>query len=81
MSKASDSKDKTPTPRQAFAVILLLGDIADTTWRMFVPTVGGMSAGYFADQVYGTKPWLFVAGLVLGTVVAGLLVTLQLKKS
>jgi F0F1-type ATP synthase assembly protein I len=48
---------------------------------MFVPTVGGMSAGYFADQMYGTKPWLFVAGLVLGTVVAGLLVTSQLKKS
>ena len=59
----------------------MLADIASTTWRMFVPTVGGMSAGYFADQMYGTKPWLFVAGLVLGTVVAGLLVTSQLKKS
>lgn len=81
MSSSSNIKSKSPTPPGRSAVVLLLADIASTTWRMFVPTVGGMSVGYFADKAYDTKPWLFVAGLVLGIVVAALLVTSQLKKS
>lgn len=81
MSKASNSTDKSPTPSNRSAVVLMLGDIADTTWRMFVPTVGLMTAGYFADQTLGTKPWLFVLGLIVGSVIAGKLVYNQLKKS
>ncbi len=81
MSDVSDHKDQSPTPPNRSAVVLLLGDIADTTWRMFVPTVGGMSLGYFADQAMKTKPWLFIAGLGIGSIIAGVLITKQLKKS
>jgi len=81
MSSSSNIKSKPPTPPGRSAVVLLLADIASTTWRMFIPTVGGMSVGYFADQTYDTKPWLFLAGLVLGIAAAALLVTLQLRKS
>ena len=30
--------------------------------------IGGTSyAGYYADQHFGTKPWLFVFGVIVGT--------------
>ena len=30
--------------------------------------IGGTTwAGYYADQKFGTKPWLFIFGLVVGT--------------
>lgn len=61
-------------------VILLLGTIGDTTWRMFVPTIGLTVAGVYADKSFGTKPWLSAIGVVLGAVIAGLLVKRQLQK-
>ena len=30
--------------------------------------IGGTTwAGYYADQKFGTKPWLFIFGLIVGT--------------
>ena len=30
--------------------------------------IGGTTwAGYYADQEFGTKPWLFIFGLIVGT--------------
>ena len=81
MSTSSDKHDTPVPPPDRSPVVLLLGTIADTTWRMFVPTVGGMSLGYFADQAMKTKPWLFIAGLGIGSIIAGVLITKQLKKS
>ena len=76
-SKNSDDK---PTPPDKTTVILLLGTIGDTTWRMFVPTIGLTFAGVYADKSFGTKPWLTTGGIILGTVIAGLLVKRQLQK-
>lgn len=72
----SEGHDRTPT---SSPVVFMLGTIVDTTWRMFVPTLGLMSAGFFADRALGTKPWLFTAGVVLGAIIAGLLVRNQLR--
>ncbi len=71
------SDDTRPSNRYS---LIVLGDIADTTWRMFVPTLAGVVGGSFADQHLGTTPWLFAAGTVLGCVIAGLLVRNQLRK-
>lgn len=61
-------------------VILLLGAFGDTTWRMFVPTVGFMTAGFYADKEFSSFPWLFIAGLVIGSIIAGYLIKQQLSK-
>ena len=70
----------TPAQPRHSPAILLLSDIGDTTWRMFVPTIGLMLLGIWVDQQIGSKPWLMVVGLVVGTVLAVILIKRQLKK-
>ena len=67
--------DGRPADTETIAVIL--GTIGDTTWRMFVPSVGGTLLGVWLDSVFGTKPWLMAGGIVLGLVFAFVLVQRQ----
>lgn len=67
--------DRRPADTETMAVIL--GTIGDTTWRMFVPSVGGTLFGVWLDSVFGTKPWLMAVGIVLGLVFAFVLVQRQ----
>ncbi len=79
----ADSPATTPGSRKArseSAAIALILSMADTTWRMFVPTVGLLLAGHSLDNRLDTNPWLMVLGLVLGAVIAGWLVVTQLKR-
>ena len=71
----------TPGPnkaRRSGVASSLILDMADTTWRMFVPTVGLLLIGRMADRHFGTKPWLMLTGVVLGAAIATLLVKRQL---
>ena len=52
----------------------------DTTWRVFVPTVGLLLLGNYIDDRLGSSPWLMLLGAVLGGGVAALLVKRQLAK-
>ena len=74
-----DTEDQLPSTKNA--AILLLGDIADTTWRMFLPTIAGIVGGAAADSYLGTSPWLFAIGTLVGCVIAGMLVKKQLEKT
>lgn len=56
----------------------LLVTIADTTWRMFVPSVGFTLLGVWLDSIFATKPWLMFAGIVIGFAFATLLVRRQI---
>lgn len=76
-NKNSDDK---PTPPDKTTVILLLGTIGDTTWRMFVPILSLTFAGVYADKALGTKPWLTGIGILVGSAVAGILVKRLLQK-
>lgn len=80
MSTPSDKHESPTTPPDRSTVILLLGTLADTTWRMFVPALTGIAGGYALDGAFGTKPWLFIAGTILGCTLAGLLIKQQLQK-
>ena len=51
----------------------------DTSTRLFVPSVGGTVLGLWADNSWGTKPWLTLTGVTLGTVIAFSMVYIQLK--
>lgn len=67
-------------PRTKRAATLLLGDIADTTWRMFIPTIGMTLLGWYGDSTFGTKPILMVIGIIVGSAVAIWLIYRQLQK-
>jgi hypothetical protein len=80
MTPSPNRGDDHSQPPSSSTVILLLVTMGDTTWRMFVPTIGLMVLGLWADHVFGTKPWLMTLGLVVGTFLAGVLVKDQLKR-
>lgn len=58
----------------------ILGTIGDTTWRMFVPSVGFTLLGFWLDSQFDTKPTLMIAGIVVGSIFAVILVMTQLKR-
>jgi F0F1-type ATP synthase assembly protein I len=51
--------------------------MADTTWRMFVPTIGLLMVGRKLDTSLQTKPWCMLTGAALGGVIAWLLIKKQ----
>lgn len=70
---------QTP-PANKSAILLLLGDIADTTWRMFVPTIGGALGGMWLDDRFGLAPWCAIGGLMIGVGITAVLIRQQYKK-
>ena len=84
MGELPDASDKTPdrdatTPSRSDA-LYIIASMADTTWRMFVPTIGLLLVGNALDEHFRTKPWLLLVGAGLGACIAALLVKQQLNK-
>ena len=75
----SDGKKTSQTAGEPDAIGSILATIGDTTWRMFVPSVGFTLLGVWADAQLGTKPWLMVVGIVVGCTGAALLVKKQIS--
>jgi len=80
MSTSPNDGDDRKVPPSTSTVVLLLGTIADTTWRMFIPTIGLTVLGLVIDKQLHTTPWIMILGIVLGTLTAGLLVRRQMKE-
>lgn len=78
MKSSPDSTDDVPEPPDESTVILLLKDTGDTTWRMFVPSIGMTLLGVWLDTVFTTKPWLMIIGIIVGFAFAILLVKKQM---
>lgn len=79
----ADRNDTTPgsnTARSEGTTISLIIEMADTTWRMFVPTVGLLLIGRYFDVRYHMKPWLMLVGATFGALIAAQLIRKQLKK-
>ena len=73
--------DDEPKSSPSLSLVLtLVGTVADTTWRLFLPTIGGTVLGLWADNSLNTKPWMTIAGVSLGTILAFGLIYAQLKK-
>lgn len=81
MSASQNHRDEKQTPPDKSTVVLLLSTLGDTTWRMFLPTIGFTILGIFGDRTFGVKPWLTIAGVLLGATVAGVLIRKQMKKA
>lgn len=66
---------KTPDSQQIGTILATIGD---TTWRMFVPTIGFTLLGVWLDGSFDTKPWLMFGGIIIGFLGAFLLVKKQI---
>lgn len=75
---ASDSRGSGTETTSAGRMIWMA--LADTTWRVAVPTVLLSVLGIIADKKLATMPLWTLIGLVLGLIAAGTLVWSQLKK-
>jgi F0F1-type ATP synthase assembly protein I len=74
------SKKSQTTSRQPLsAPMILVVTALDTTWRAFLPTIGGTFAGIGLDRLLGTSPWALMICLLVGTVLSVILVARQLR--
>lgn len=77
MSKVHKSDDTTaPSRSPAISIVTTIGD---TTWRMFVPTIGLLLIGRAVDDEFGIKPLGVILGIVAGSIIAAILVMRQLN--
>ena len=61
------------------ATAIMMKTIIGTTWRMFVPSIGLMLVGLWADLVLHTKPWLIFVGIIVGLVTSAGLIYQQIR--
>jgi hypothetical protein len=76
-----DSNEGTPGQTGKSPTSVLILTIADTTWRMFVPTIGGLLLGRMLDEQWSFGPLGMIIGIVIGTAVSALLIKRQLQKA
>ncbi len=79
-SAAAKNSDDKPKPPEKSAALILFAIAADTTWRMFVPTLGGTALGLWLDTQWHTTPWAGVSGLAIGILITAGLVRQLYKK-
>lgn len=77
-TKNETEPERTQAQGRKYALELIVS-MADTTWRMFVPPALLVPAGLWADLKWDTRPWLTMAGLVVGLTLSVLLVRAQLR--
>lgn len=77
MIQSPKTGKKTTTPRSA--ALLLISTMADTTWRAFVPTIGGTFLGIALDKAFNTVPVLTIIMIILGFAISTWLIVLQLR--
>lgn len=80
MSTSKTDQDDQPSSKEPSHAMMLLGTIGDTTWRMFVPTIGLLLLGDYLDRSFQTKPLLLLVGVITGMIISGLLIMRQLKE-
>jgi len=78
LSESNTSKGSSQSRQPLSAPVLLIFTALDTTWRAFVPTIGGTFAGIGIDAWLHIAPWGVIACLILGTILSAVLITRQL---
>jgi len=73
------SKNASQTRQPLSAPVVLVFTALDTTWRAFVPTLGGVFAGIGIDAWLHTAPFATIICLILGTILSIILIARQLN--
>jgi hypothetical protein len=80
MVEFKNNDDDHKSPSSVPLMLTIVGTLADTTWRLFVPTLGGTILGIWADRSFDSRPWFTTIGVLLGSTLAFIFVYLQIKK-
>ena len=70
-------EDKT-TSQPKSAPMILIATALDTTWRAFLPTIGGTFLGIWIDSLFHISPIALIICLVGGTALSIFLIARQL---
>lgn len=71
---------RTTKPQSTISAPMLIFITAlDTTWRAFIPTLGGVFLGIGIDHLLNIAPLATIGCLVLGVISSALLITKQLR--
>lgn len=71
---------RTTKPQSSVsAPMVILMTALDTTWRMFLPTIGGVFLGIGLDHLFNITPIATIVCLAIGAVLSGLLIAKQLR--
>ena len=71
---------RTTKPQSGMSAPMLIFLTAlDTTWRAFLPTLGGVFLGIGIDHWLNIAPVATIACLALGVITSGVLIALQLR--
>ncbi|MFZ2126345.1 MAG: AtpZ/AtpI family protein [Candidatus Microsaccharimonas sp.] len=73
----SQTTKRPRTPQSAS--MLLLATALDTTWRAFLPTIGGTFLGIGIDHWFNIAPIGTIACLIVGTALSILLIAKQIR--
>ena len=71
-SRTTEDKPETSS------AMLLMWTALDTTWRAFIPTIGGTFLGIGLDNLFNIKPWATITCMIIGFALSALLITKQL---
>ncbi len=61
------------------APMLIFITALDTTWRAFLPTLGGVFLGIGIDHLFNIAPFATIGCLILGVITSALLIAKQLR--
>ena len=79
-SQSRTTKDQSSSePSALSAPMLIFATALDTTWRAFVPTLGGVFLGIGLDHLFNIAPTATIICLILGVVISALLIAKQLR--
>lgn len=71
---------RTTKPQKSLSAPMLIFVTAlDTTWRAFLPTLGGVFLGIGIDHLFNIAPAATIGCLLLGTAASAFLITKQLR--
>lgn len=71
---------RTTKPQSGISAPMLIFITAlDTTWRAFLPTLGGVFLGIGIDHLFDIAPIATIVCLVLGVIASVLLIAVQLR--
>lgn len=71
---------RTTKPQSGISAPMLIFMTAlDTTWRAFIPTLGGVFLGIGIDHWFNIAPTATIVCLILGVITSTLLIAKQLR--
>lgn len=78
--RPSSKKSRTTKQQSSLSAPMLIFVTAlDTTWRAFVPTIGGVFLGIGLDHLFNIAPVATIICLIAGTGLSAFLITKQLR--